>query len=325
MTVRSVELKWYGCVKLAFVICDVWNVAIKVFRGDRMNALEQFEEVLQFGGRTEDTLNRFLMVAGDFIKFCKKQTDFTKHDVIRYLAQKRKEGCKGSYLGYLYDVLQGFFQALETPWPWPTKEERKKHRPKSEGEPYQPYFTLPEQMKMLKAAAKMSPRDELIIRLATITFCRRKEIHLMDKKDYNRKGGRIWIKTVKRGAAGWRKLDPVTKRKLDSYLDDVAHPRMKPLLESSKKKLKHRISVGELSRIQKRCRKIAGITKRRAGFHASRRGGVTLLHDQGISESEITQYMRWKSPFMVNRYIKLVPGKVEKKVIKAHPLFNKEA
>lgn len=286
-----------------------------------MDPVKRFEEVLQFRGATEDTVKRFLQVADDFVK-CNKKGGFTKHDVIRFLAEKRKEGCEGSYLRYLFFVLEGFFEAVEVPFPFKKDGKLDKRDIPKKSEPHRPYFTLAEQIRLLKAAAKMRPRDNAIIRVAVITGPRRKELHLANKKDYDREGARLYIRTVKRGKPRWRKLDPETVRVLNAYLDKRGNDRAKALFKSTKRTPDRRLSLEELSRIQRRCRKLAGIHKRRAGFHGCRRGLVTLLHNRGVSEKELQEYGGWKTPFMVHEYIQLAPGEVEKKVIKVHPLFN---
>lgn len=289
-----------------------------------MDPVKRFEETLQFHGSTEDTVKRFLLVASDFVKSCGKNTGFTKHDVIRFLAEKRKEDCQGSYLRYLFFVLEAFFEAVEIPFPFKEGGKLVKRDIPKKSQPYRPYFTLAEQIRLLKAAAKMRPRDNAIIRVAVIVGPRRKELHLANKKDYDRQGGRLYVRTVKRGKPRWRKLDPETIRVLNAYLDKRGNDRAKALFKSTKRTPDRRLTVEELSRIQRRCRKLASIEKKLAGFHGSRRGLTTLLHNSGLSEKEITEYMGWKTPFMCHEYIQLVPGEVEKKVMKAHPLFKKQ-
>lgn len=77
---------------------------------------------------------------------------------------------------------------------------------------------------------------------------------------------------------------------------------------------KNRLSLRQLSDIIKQIKDEAGIKKERAGFHANRRRFVTFLDEHGMSAKEITDYMGWKDPRTVFRYIQPKTEAVHKKV-----------
>ncbi len=58
------------------------------------------------------------------------------------------------------------------------------------------------------------------------------------------------------------------------------------------------------------------------GWHAFRRGWTTDAHEQGVPDKEITQYLGWKTPTMVFRYIQLSSRKAEKTVVSKSSFFQ---
>ena len=68
----------------------------------------------------------------------------------------------------------------------------------------------------------------------------------------------------------------------------------------------------------------AGMYRKGLGWHAIRRGYVTWLHRRGVSETELTKLVGWKTPTMVHHYIQIDREETEHKVREVHPFANKK-
>ena len=64
-----------------------------------------------------------------------------------------------------------------------------------------------------------------------------------------------------------------------------------------------------------------GIDKPRAGWHAFRRGGITIAHKEGMSAKAISQYTGITED-IVNKYIQLDKTEATEMFTEAHPLFD---
>ena len=271
-------------------------------------SLAKFEKHLKARGRSETTIQRYLHAAKNFMEKTGKQSQFKPSDVTDYLAEQKS----GSYKRFLFFVLKTFYKALDLPWPFERED-----MPKL-SDPLQPHFNLEEMIKVLKTVdEKGSLRDRALIHVAVITGARRQELRNLNREDYQK--GRLHIKTAKRGKPRWRVLDPATREIMERYLKSRidSYSAMFPGRQG-------RLTVVRLSRLLKPYLKMAGVDKPHAGYHSFRRGLVTLLHAQGLSAKEITEYLGWGSPYMVHRYIQLEPGEVEAKVREVHPFFQEE-
>jgi hypothetical protein len=78
-----------------------------------------------------------------------------------------------------------------------------------------------------------------------------------------------------------------------------------------------------LSDLIKRIREVADIDKPRAGWHAHRRGGLTVAHKGGSSEKQLSRYTGI-TPEIVKRYIQLDQTDAIHAFARSHPFFNAE-
>lgn len=271
-------------------------------------SLEKFRIYLEARGSSEGTVKRYLREAERFLEFTEGKT--SKGDLLRFLASKKS----GTHKQWLYSLLKSFFNAIDKEWPL--------QKTPSKSKPKRPYFTLKETRKLLstigegmeKGIRPFNLRDQVLIHVAAITGCRRRELMDTNRKDY--RDGRLYIKTAKRGEPRWRLLDPYTRELMEKYLESRKDDDPAMFVGGQ-----GRLSDVQLSRILKLYLKKAGVYKPRSGFHSFRRGVVTILHRRGMSEKEIQEYGGWKSPFMVHEYIQLEPLEVEEKVKELHPFF----
>jgi len=271
-------------------------------------SLEKFRIYLEARGSSQTTIKRYIREVERFLAFTKGST--SKDDIMRFLASKKS----GTHKQWLYSLLKSFYNAIDEEWTL--------MKAPAKSQPKRPYFTLEETEKILKTVDETSDkllhpfnlRDRVLIHVGAITFCRRKELMILDREDY--RDGHLHIKTAKKGEPRWRLLDPETRKLMEEYL--ASRKDSDPAMFIGGQ---GRLSLVQLSRILKLYLKKAGVYKPRSGFHSFRRGGVTILHKRGMSEKEIQEYGGWKSPFMVHEYIQLEPMEVEEKVKETHPFF----
>ena len=165
-------------------------------------------------------------------------------------------------------------------------------------------------------------RNRILIRLSAVTMLRRIEIMRLNVEDYQRPF--ILVRNpAKRSEYTERILDPKTCRLLDEYLKLRRRLRVKcpALFITGRGHKARRLSLKGLSDIIKRIREEAGIDKPRAGWHAHRRGGITIAHREGVSEKLLSKYTGI-TPEIVKRYIRLDHSDAIEAFSKAHPFFK---
>jgi len=264
-------------------------------------------------GLAPSTKQRYAEVVRDFLAVVGKKNSYTREDVLKYIKVLGDEGSRGTYRGFCFTVLKTFYETME--WPWWTRREERRVKPKNE-EPTLLYLRKAEMEKLLEAIASKPPMVQALIRITTITPTRRVELHRLNREDYQ--PPHLYIKTAKGGLPAALALDPETLNLLDKYLNQRTDTD--PALFISGKG--NRISISTLSNIFREILTELNLYKRGLGWHGNRRGVTTILHKAGMSERELQEYGRWKSPFMPHKYIQLEPGEVDAKVKKVHPLIK---
>ena len=271
-----------------------------------MDALKTFQDKLEFRGSSPNTIRQYSFIVKNFLDFTKKKKDFTKSDVEGYILHLKRKGVGANTQKLNFDVIHILYKALGLTWAF----ERREH-PKT-AEPERPFFTYEEMKKLLKTAKRSSKRGYALLRLSAATGARREEIQRLNRKDF--KEGKL--KTVKHGNPRFIDLDPETHRALDEYIK-TRDDKDSALFVGKR----GRLSTTMMTMIFKGIREEAGIRKK-TGFHGMRRGMVTMLHKEGMSEKEITELMGWRTSTMVHTYIRLTPGEVHEKFKKIHPFYK---
>lgn len=140
---------------------------------------------------------------------------------------------------------------------------------------------------------------------------------------------------MKHGEAVSRDLDLETSKALAEYLSYRRKNGggIRGKVESDGNQLIHalfitgkngnRLTRKSLSRIQKRIREEAGVNKRRAGFHAERRGRITSLYNAGVKRNALIKEWGWRNDSTVDTYIQPELEEVKEQVRNAHPFFKK--
>lgn len=281
-----------------------------------METVQRLNEYMVFRGLSEQTINRWTKAVEQFCRFCKKDGNFTKDDVIRYISAMRATKMKGSYMRFLFYVLKLFYKANNYDWNFD-----KGDIPKSHEDEYTPIFTVREVDRMLEVAKRKGIKFYAIMRLSKVTGVRRIEVKNLNRNDF--KPPKLKVKTAKHGKPVSRELDLETIRAIQEYLDKRKGKAKKhPALFLSSHRNPRRYSLSGLSYLIRTIREEAGIKKPGAGFHGDRRLFVTTAHTSGIMKEEITKYMGWKRKDTVDKYIILSPKDVSKKVKKVHPFLR---
>jgi len=285
--------------------------------------LKRFEDYLLARGRKSAA--RYLQVAQRFLEANREEEEpFEAHNVNRFLAGLSRKGARGRTLRWNYYVVKSFFRALGRPWPFDQGE-----APKAEENEDVPVFTS-EEMLALEVAAKgwenpeLAARNYAIVRLENAIGLRRGEIQALNIGDYVKP--HIRVETLKGGHTVRRALDPETCRALDEWINIRNRKRKQanPDALFTRGSRGPRLSLSGLNYIIKAIREKAGIEKKGAGFHASRRGRVTDLHRRGVSGPTLTKEWGWKSRDTVNTYIRLSKREAEEAVQEAHPYFKEQ-
>ena len=280
---------------------------------------QRLREVLELRNSTPAPIQRYGQLAEDF--FGKQAGRMDRGAVETYLLALKKGGASANYLRWNFSALRAIFQALEKPWPF-----NRRDIPKGE-EPKRPHFRMEEVEALIRAAQQMGARECALVRVAAITGCRRIELSRMNRADIEK--GSVLIRTAKRGSRRARPLDPATLRAVNAWLG-TRKDRNPALwvggMDSAGRFIPNgsRLSPNGVSNVFAEIRKAAGKGSKGAGIHALRRGLVTLLRREGMSEAEIRDLMGWAegSP-MVGVYSRLEPGEAEGHLKAVHPFFRR--
>jgi len=161
-----------------------------------------------------------------------------------------------------------------------------------------------------------------MIRLSQVTMLRMGEMRMLNVEDYRRPVVKI-RSPEKNSEHTERMLDPETCGLLDKYLEKRKRTSHRALFITGTGKRSRRISLGGLSNILKSIREEAGIDKDRGGWHAFRRGGITIAHKEGMSAKAISKY-NGITEDIVNRYIQLDKEEAKEMFVDTHPFFKRE-
>ena len=267
---------------------------------------QQYASYLDFLGHTSETCTQYLRIVDDYLY--QSDGSLTRDSVLSYM--RKYESKSGTYRRWIMYILKSLFENAKQEWPFAKKELPKLSKPS------QPYLKISDAEHLIEIA-KSSPLDYALVRLDAATGARRRELSEVLVEDYSRPY--IRIRTAKSGEARTRTLDSETCRALDRYIRQ-RHSKSPYMFVSSQG---IHLTPQTLSiRFRKLAQK-AGF-KSGTGWHSLRRGVVTWLFEGGMRERELQEAMGWKSPTMPSRYVQLVAGKVEEKVIATHPFFKKE-
>lgn len=282
---------------------------------------------MQAKGHKPSTVKNVLGAFSQFIDQVGVKDIYGREDVQMFLAYKTRAGCKGTTVHNYYRFLKIVFDRMGWPWTLKPRDLPKKNTPR------QPYFDTEETLGLNAAADKVVAvggrygktlrlRNRALVRLSSVTMLRRGEIRLVDVDDYRRPF--ILVRNPEKNSEYTeRLLDSETCDAVDAYLEARKRAKCSALFVTGKGKRARRISLRGLSEVIKKIREAAGIDKPGAGWHAHRRGGITLAHKGGMSEKELSEYTGITEG-IVKRYIRLDKSEAIQAFKRSHPLFKKE-
>ncbi len=287
--------------------------------------LTRFESLLKALGKSEGTINTYMIVAREFLQVVGEKKKYAEKDVIDFLIhQSKKEkqhgnmeiaGMKGTYLRLLIYSLKALYRCLGQPWTF-----KKEDMPKL-GEFKRPYYNIDEMSKILDTIKKTgNTRDWLMFRVLSLAFSRRKSISLLRRNDYDPVQGTIMMPSVKHGRRVVITLDAETKEALGAYLTERKDKYPALFLSGKSQHSEGQIYPGTLNNLLTRYSKLAGVPDK--GMHAWRRGMVTYLYEQGLREREIFEMGDWLSEDMVSTYVRLSPNFAQETRNKYHPFYK---
>jgi integrase len=282
---------------------------------------------LEARGVKQTSINTLRKTFRMFLSHAGIKAEYVADDVRSFLAHKTRSGCKPTTVHNYYRYLKTCFKTLEWEWTLKPRDAPKKNTPQ------QPYYNLDEQRMLEEAAGRavkvkgrygelLKLRNRAMIRLSQVTMLRMGEMRMLDVEDYRRPIVRI-RSPMKNSEYTERILDPETCDLLDEYLEKRKRTSHSAMFITGTGKRSKRISLGGLSNILKRIRKEARIDKDRGGWHAFRRGGITIAHREGMSAKAISKYTGITED-IVNRYIQLDREEAKEMFVDSHPFFKRE-
>jgi len=275
-------------------------------------AIDVYIKYLERGDSSNFVIKKARYDLEPFAAWAPHDPPLDREEILRYIDQLAERGLCGGSRRTKYYRIKGLYAVNE--WPWPCK---KRDVPRA-STPRQETLTEEEMARLMDFIAE-SPRIHLPIRLAAMLGNRRAELVLLRRSEYRRP--KIYVHVVKHGLSGWRELDDETCDMIDRHLKDRSDGYEELLVNNNGKPWKVRGLEQAIYRTLHR----AEMYRKGLGWHAIRRGYVTWLHRRGVSETELTKLVGWKTPTMVHHYIQIDRVETEHKVREVHPFANKKA
>ena len=280
----------------------------------KINYLKLLENYMAFCGLKESTKKQYRLMAERYLYFTDNSPEWSRQEIMQFITSFSSDS--NTYKSWVLHLVKIFHKSIQDSLPdnkknWPLGP---REGPKVEVKP-QPTYSE-EQVKKLFRIIK-SIRDYAIVRLLFVTGMRREELCNLKRDDYSE--GNIMIKMVKGEETRTVRLDKETCKAIDRYLDSRKDNDETLFVSEHGRPF---IST-ELSHIFSKYFKKVSAGKR-TGFHAFRRGVVTMLHDKGLSETEIQKWGGWKTGEMVRRYIQIRPARITDKVASVHPFYQED-
>jgi site-specific recombinase XerD len=150
--------------------------------------LNEFLDVLDAQGKSETTIDAYLLTVDRYLKMGSPYPVFSKQRVNQYLAEGRRQGNSGNTLRVKFYILKTFFRAFGEEYPFDKHDlppPSPKHKPKISHD----------QMKKLESIAKSDAttnkpvlriRNWALIRMANALGLRRIEFQRMNIEDCSR-------------------------------------------------------------------------------------------------------------------------------------------
>ena len=270
---------------------------------------------MKFCSLSDLTRKQYRLIVGRYLDFTNNNPEFSRTEIMYFIGSLGD--VTSTYSAWVLSIVKRFHRTIQDILP---KDKRKWPLGPREGPKVrvrqQPTFGNEAIINRLFRVIKDN-RDYAIARVLFATGMRRDEVCQLTLDNYNEPN--ITFQMSKGEELRSVRLDNTTYIAIDAYLE-TREDRYKVLFLNDHSKP---FTPDALSQVFKKYFERIGADKR-TGFHAFRRGLVTLLHDRGMSETEIQKFIGWKTGDMVARYIQFTPGRVGKDVRQIHPFYEEE-
>lgn len=269
---------------------------------------EKMDNRLDFHGRSSSTKQKYHRALKEVYKVI-PDLKFSRDNIERFLAIKRRKGYKSSVVRFNYFFLKSLVEnVVGGKWPF-----RKEDIPTKSKEPYRPVFEESRINEMIGRTRKVSlpPADLTRFAISTTYGARRIELAQLNDDSFDLERKVVRIETRKRG-------EPRT-HVLPEEIIPYLHPEgLEP------------VSVGGMSRAFIRIEESLGFTHQKGfGFHSIRRRLATWLDDHSVGEEKIFIFMRWtRRRTILDEYIvrtlvetERKQAEVDREIFKIHPFL----
>lgn len=272
--------------------------------------LARFKKELDFLRRSDGTTYRYIKVGERYLEYTKNKPQFVREEIIDFL--NSFGGISATYASWVIRVLHRFYTSNGKDWPLIKGE-----APSVEVKP-QPYVTPDEVGKLLELAKNKNKRDYALMQVLIDTGCRRDEIVKLNIDNYH--DNTLLINLSKREGVRTVRLNDETIQALNNYLKERRDKNDALFLNNS---ARDRISANGVTNMAKGYFKLIRTDERGKGAHSFRRGVVTALANQGVSQLKIQAWGGWRSSEMVSRYCQLTSDDLSEEIAEAKALRSK--
>lgn len=264
-----------------------------------MSNVEMVSQDLIARGKSESTARNWSTYVRRFEECCGVKDRYERGDVVKFLADMRKQGFKQNSINTMIRPIKLLAQIQG--WDFP-----KLAMPRVKDEDIERMaYTEEEVIELIRKARKCcTPRQVAYLAIASVYGCRREEVGSCDVNEDT-----VTIYTVKGG----------------KKVEQLIPGQIKPFLKYYQKR-----SVGNMSRTFHQICHNCGLQNGSTGYgwHSIRRGLATSLVMKDISALNIMRFMRWsdaslKGEFgMLIIYAKREQDKIDEAVFKSHPFLS---
>ena len=282
-------------------------------RMSKKRYLKALEDDMKFCSLSESTKKQYRFIVTRYLDFTNNNPEFSRVELMYFIGALGN--VTSTYSAWVLTIIKRFHRTMQDILP---KDKKKWPLGPREGPKVvvrqQPSFGNEAIINKLFSVIKDN-RDYAMARLLFATGMRRDEICRLSIDNYDEPN--ITFQMSKGEEFRTVRLDNVTCRAIDEYLEAREDRRLTLFLNNHSRPF----TPDALSQVFKKYFNRIGAEKR-TGFHAFRRGLVTLLYERGMGETEIQKFIGWKSREMVSRYIQFTPSRIGEDVRQIHPFYE---
>jgi integrase len=252
-------------------------------------------------GRKVETARRWRSLVQKFEACCGIKGSYNRADVVKFIAELRKEGMKQSSINSRLKALRLLCQIQNWDGGFPRLA-----MPKiKDSEVNRPSFSVDEVVYIISKAKEVCNERELsFIAAASVYGLRREEIGTLEVSD-----GHVKVNTAKDGEVAFQIIPDAIKDYMKGYraCNDVRY----------------------MTRVFHRIMSKVGLEVNRGyGWHSIRRALATELVLRDISALNILRFMRWSDASMKGEfgmlviYVRCEQDKIDKSIFEVHPFLS---